>query len=1126
MTKKKLLIIVASAIVFVGACIGVCIALFSKKVEKIDVLKKDMPQLVYVQGSDLNLSSGKVTAVIGDEKVEIALNDPEVSITGYDKNKLGEQTLTITYEEKTTTIKVTVVPRVVVEKYETGYFVGEEFDDEKGNLLITNDDGTQFNVSFDEETVSVEGFSTNAANDALTVTAVYENEGVSYSGSFTVSVYDIASVTLNQPNKKEYKNHETKLDLAGSYLTFKNDSGSLIRYVILTEDMVSGFDLSQATIENRGENYLNQTLTIEYLGVEKTYDIQITFSDLSLIRLRAEEFKDFEWTEGATPDGCDAEMGDNALEAMSVYFAMEEDEKTDVEAEDLEVLVKTAATYGLDKWKKAFKAYEDAFVLSDSGLAWNCKDYEKTKAVYNSLAEKNPVIYEDAVILKQIESAFADTVIVPAETEEDEAVTVGGILAAVYSTETMDDLAGQLELMLTLYESLVSIPENWTLESLKTSYSEVIESTWVLLRESEHTHIRYRPLYGMASRWRAQDDLFEILYAYYYDETNLDDKGDVDLTKINAFSNFHLPGDLETIYTYLYNAKTQVEYVLNGYIKSEEFLYYYEKAMQLRDKILASGSDMEKDLYNRLKFDYLIGNADGTGYEQYSFTKLFSLFRTTTMGYLHQFNAYLGVPEFEAIWAQTLAIMDEANRVGEAYFETSEFGAAVEAMFVDYMALSPTQQMMFMTMLNPYYGSMPSKAWDDSEVTYNSFVYFVYKHYRNVLPESTHDAFYQLMLAAENLSIVGVVSNQPAFYSQVEYFTQGMSAVASYLDSVDSADRQAFINELRWFYDDYVALATEKFYDVENVVTEDLGEWKDDFDDLYTAFVEAYFAMNISMGGNPLTLNVLATYEKIDQIASKILASNNESVIKAYYYDVMQKDMVLPGSSQAQTLAGTADFLVFYVRNTYTTMLRSSAFTQGYLLYDYYNDINVENSDGTDLKDFLAKASYLYNTCVRAELGMEKEGDKYYDYALVQEILTDFRKLSTQQQHYLFVLDNAGSNVAYTYRLAVHKFALEQGLDRNAVTVVDQLLLTQLYYTFYQMYPDGTDETEESPYLTLLSDGVQTLVEDYYLLGQEDKASQEAFDFIFGDMYEYYLDAFEKAGIDVTYTPPTTEEVA
>ena len=57
MAKKKLLIIVASAVLFVGACIGLCLTLFGKKVEKIDVLKKDMPQLIYVQGSDLNLST-------------------------------------------------------------------------------------------------------------------------------------------------------------------------------------------------------------------------------------------------------------------------------------------------------------------------------------------------------------------------------------------------------------------------------------------------------------------------------------------------------------------------------------------------------------------------------------------------------------------------------------------------------------------------------------------------------------------------------------------------------------------------------------------------------------------------------------------------------------------------------------------------------------------------------------------------------------------------------------------------------------------------------------------------------------------------------------------------------------
>ena len=121
MTKNKLLIIVASAVLFLVTCIGICLVAFGKKVEKIDVLKKDLPQVIYVQGSDLNLTNGKVTAVIGDEKVEIPLNDPEVTVSGYNKDKLGEQILTITYGEKTTTFKVTVVPRVVVEKYKYKY---------------------------------------------------------------------------------------------------------------------------------------------------------------------------------------------------------------------------------------------------------------------------------------------------------------------------------------------------------------------------------------------------------------------------------------------------------------------------------------------------------------------------------------------------------------------------------------------------------------------------------------------------------------------------------------------------------------------------------------------------------------------------------------------------------------------------------------------------------------------------------------------------------------------------------------------------------------------------------------------------------------------------------------------
>ena len=321
MKKRKLLIILASVMLLACTLVG------CKKVEKIDVLKKDLPQLVYVVGSDLNLSTGKLTALIGDETVEVPLNDPEVSISGYDKNTVGDQVLTVTYGEKTTTFKVTVVPRVVVKKFETAYFVGEEFDETKGELIIMNDDGTNFIVDMDDETVTVDGFSTETSNSALPVTATYAKDGVSYSGSFNVTVYDIADVDFKSPNKKEYDNHESELNVSGGYMSFKNADETLVRHIVLTTDMVSGFDLTAATLEHR-ETPLVQTLTVEYLGQEKTYDIQINFSDLSLIRLRAEEFKDFEWTEGATPEGCTAEMGDNALEAVSVYFNMTDAEKT------------------------------------------------------------------------------------------------------------------------------------------------------------------------------------------------------------------------------------------------------------------------------------------------------------------------------------------------------------------------------------------------------------------------------------------------------------------------------------------------------------------------------------------------------------------------------------------------------------------------------------------------------------------------------------------------------------------------------------------------------------------------------------------------------------------------------
>ena len=78
-----------------------------KSVENVALDKNNQPQTVYVLGNELDLSKGKLNV---DGNL-VALNAEGVTVSGYDKNTLGEQTITVTYAEKTVQYTVTVVPR-------------------------------------------------------------------------------------------------------------------------------------------------------------------------------------------------------------------------------------------------------------------------------------------------------------------------------------------------------------------------------------------------------------------------------------------------------------------------------------------------------------------------------------------------------------------------------------------------------------------------------------------------------------------------------------------------------------------------------------------------------------------------------------------------------------------------------------------------------------------------------------------------------------------------------------------------------------------------------------------------------------------------------------------------------
>ena len=73
-------------------------------------IKTKPKKLEYTQNKDnLDLTGGIITATYSDKTTkDISMTSTEVKVTGYDKTKVGKQTITVTYQGKTTTFEITV----------------------------------------------------------------------------------------------------------------------------------------------------------------------------------------------------------------------------------------------------------------------------------------------------------------------------------------------------------------------------------------------------------------------------------------------------------------------------------------------------------------------------------------------------------------------------------------------------------------------------------------------------------------------------------------------------------------------------------------------------------------------------------------------------------------------------------------------------------------------------------------------------------------------------------------------------------------------------------------------------------------------------------------------------------
>ena len=1049
------------------------------EISGISVKQEDMPRLEYVEGQELDLSSGELTVTSKKSEETVALNASGVVVSGYDKTKVGEQVLTVEYEGFTTQITVTVKPRMVVENHTSVYFIGEEFNTGKGQLKIEKDDGTSYTVPLNDSAVTISNFSSEQAG-AVTVTARYQKDAVDYSCQFTVQVYT-AKISLKKPNKLAYKSHETTLDLAGGYLTLSADQKQ--EYVPLTKEMVTGFDATKATVEHT-KNPLKQLLTVSYAGQQFTFEISITYSDVSLVKAYAAELSELDWSQAEAPE-ISQTQGDTALEAAQLYLNLTAKDKNFITEDERLAVMRTAAKYGYDAWVAAAEVYKDTFKVSNGAIVLVGTSYEQTKADFEKLKNNDDPFFLFGNLLIEIALEVETDVYLGEQ-------TIGEYLEGVYDPLSFDsDAMNVLEYMLTLHETLVydaedfpnGVPSDWAVADLE-NYETRIKMAAGYVANTPYSTLADRYIFGIVSKWREKNDYFDIIYSYYYHTDQVDSLG--------ALKNIQLPGQLEELYLMIINLMLEsAQMAQSQEVDNTSYMLNYFNALELSDSIATSPDGMYKDLFYSLKFEGLISS--GGQSLSVSFLEILQYAAMLDYGYNDRIGAMLGDELMEGYWKQYLGVMQDYKDNGEEYLQSTEFGPDAAALLEKFVELPPLWQYGFLYSLNTQYrNGVPEIALDyKNHTVYTYFIAFLIRHYESVLPDAAHTLFCDLLVAIEQYS---------RLYTQedgVETFLAAMAKVETGYGQLSPADKGVFNTHLEKIYLRYVAIS-DRYENLESAPSADLSglapdgkTWQAKFDELIQNLKNlnrAYGWLTDENMENDVYVAFFAAFENAQALAMEIIEYAPQEVLNAYYY---QEFPVF------SNLTSTLDYQLFLFRSIYVRYLTGITVTMGTSGYKLWSLYTLE-----DLAPFMMEANYVIWT------GIAISGETETDFAEPQRVvkaMEEFRKLSSFSKSLLMSLDKLD-----LYSACLTIFFAEK-MTTEAASVAKLLIAAEKAYTNYSGSPDGTG-ADGTPYVDTWNNAMTSLKTAYAIICQAGKEADKAsFDAYLADAYAYYVEKYEQS---------------
>ncbi len=1050
----------------------------------ISIKTGDEPRLTYVQGQDLDLASGTLTVikedVAGNETV--SLSAPEVMVSGYDANKLGDQTITVTYGEFTTQFDVKVIPRMQISGYKSEYMLDEEFST-KGSVVIANDDGTTKSLSLNDSSIKIEGFDSSDVMSALTLTVTYKNGATTHSCTFDVSIKPAEEVKITLPTNRIQYSHQEELDLSGGQIivTF---GGKQIP-VVMTQDMVTGYDPGAATKENL-ETPLVQTVTITYAGVAKTYDVEIYYTAVSLIKDYAKEFTPLEFNEEEGTLVPHEVFGPQAIEAMTEYYKLKASERLLIPKVDREKVARHAIAYGRVELLKSIAELEKTFTISNGGFVWMI-DGSHADAV-----KANQVINDDTsdfvtlgTLLYRIKEEFAETELVSGAIVENN-------IPEAYPPEALESARGLLEYILELHDQMnEAMPidkTDWTTEDLYTpEMTTALTSIVGKVMNSNYSGYNFVPIYQMLSTWRENDDYFDIIYAHYYygGEEKLQMVGQM-------FQKVPLPRMLQDIYAGIANGYAVAAQISRD---PEQAIWYpvegifraYRQVLKAQEALETSGSDFCKELYDYLGMKYFVEN-----------NLIFSNSTTNfANGYFDQAQEMYGDEAFDDLWNSYLDIYDMVNEFGQVNLDDPETQAATAEVFRKFAELPPSWQYSFIASMHSRYretdryskGGRLALDFTDGTVN-NNFTYlfanyfatkFSYKDGVDAEGNTIIKAYETAQSMTKMLFRVIEMYALHNQYNTLKDFGYEMSELETLYGTLQGKEKEVFDTVLGSVYRKYIAVWKQ----TTSTQAPEWGEYESVVKEMQEA-LKVYFQMEANINNPTLTAEQKApyyplmyvAYEKIAACGQILNSITDENLRYAYYQTKFEINAELTCSLEHGWWKARDGFITTMVGLQFVSTDKDGNQTP-FRAWEVYQP--------SGLQAFMAHAYYIMAT---------QQAGGTFDAAKVLEVMAAYRAetLSLQAQNIFYAL--SCQNLYYE---GLTTFMNTLAGDTKALG----LQLLEVEKRFYEWRMAQTDEAKAEKLAAL-----KTAMDEAIAL-QAAVTSTDEYNTVLKDMYDYYHAAYQ-----------------